>query len=57
MAGGLRIFRDSKGEYRFRLRSRNGNVAGGGSYPTKAGLVRGIQAVRRRRREDRQRGD
>ena len=48
MAGTFEIFKDNKGEYRFRLKSRNGEiVASGESYPTKAGVRRGIQAVQR----------
>ena len=46
MAGTFEIFRDNKGEYRFRLKGRNGEiVATGESYPTKAHVKRGIQAV------------
>ena len=42
MAGTFEIFRDSKGEYRFRLKGRNGEiVATGESYPTKAHVKRG----------------
>jgi uncharacterized protein YegP (UPF0339 family) len=48
MAGTFEIFRDNKGEYRFRLKGRNGEiVATGESYPTKAHVKRGIQAVQR----------
>lgn len=47
MAGTFEIFKDNKGEYRFRLKGRNGEiVATGESYPTKA-QKRGIQAVQR----------
>ena len=53
MAGTFEIFRDDKGEYRFRLKSRNGEiVASGESYPTKAGVRRGIQAVQRAAADD-----
>lgn len=48
MAGTFEIYKDSRGEYRFRLKSRNGEiVATGESYPTNAGAKRGIQAVQR----------
>ena len=48
MAGTFEIFKDSKGEFRLRLKGRNGEiVATGESYPTKAGVKRGIQAVQR----------
>jgi uncharacterized protein YegP (UPF0339 family) len=48
MAGTLEIFKDNKGEYRFRLKGKNGEiVATGESYPTKAHVKRGIQAVQR----------
>jgi uncharacterized protein YegP (UPF0339 family) len=46
MAGTFEIYKDRKGEYRFRLKSRNGEiVATGESYETKAGAKRGIAAV------------
>ena len=48
MAGTFEIFKDSKGECRFRLKGRNGEiVAAGESYPTKAHVKRGIRAVHR----------
>jgi uncharacterized protein YegP (UPF0339 family) len=48
MAGTFEIYKDRKGEYRFRLKSRNGEiVATGESYETKAGDKRGIAAVQR----------
>jgi uncharacterized protein YegP (UPF0339 family) len=48
MPGKFEIYKDRKGEYRFRLRSRNGEVvATGESYPTKDGAKRGIAAVLR----------
>jgi uncharacterized protein YegP (UPF0339 family) len=46
MAGTFEIFKDNKGEYRFRLKARNGEiVASGESYPTKAAVKKGIKAV------------
>jgi len=48
MDGTFEIFQDNTGEYRFRLKSRNGEiVASGESYPTKAGVRRAIQGVQR----------
>jgi uncharacterized protein YegP (UPF0339 family) len=48
MSGKFEIYKDGEGEYRFRLRSRHGEVvATGESYPTKDGVKRGIAAVLR----------
>jgi uncharacterized protein YegP (UPF0339 family) len=48
MAGTFELYKDRKGEFRFRLKSRNGEiVATGESYPTKAGAKKGIAAVQR----------
>lgn len=48
VAGTFEIYKDMKGEFRFRLRSRNGEiVASGESYKTRADAKRGIEAVRR----------
>jgi len=48
MAGKFEIYKDRKGEFRFRLKSRNGEiVAQGESYPTKAHAKRGVEAVQR----------
>jgi uncharacterized protein YegP (UPF0339 family) len=48
MAGKFEIYKDRKGEFRFRLKARNGEiVATGESYPTKAGAKKGIEAVQR----------
>ena len=48
MAGTFEIYKDGRGEFRFRLKSRNGEiVASGESYPTKAHVKRGIEAVKR----------
>ena len=48
MAGTFEIYKDSKGEFRFRLKSRNGEiVATGESYPSKAIAKKGIAAVQR----------
>jgi uncharacterized protein len=48
MAGQFEIYKDVGGQYRFRLKSRNGEiVATGESYPTKAAAKKGVQAVQR----------
>lgn len=48
MAGTFEIYKDKKGEFRFRLKSRNGEiVASGESYPTKALAKKGVAAVQR----------
>ena len=48
MAGKFEIYKDKKGEYRFRLKSANGEiVATGESYKTKAGVKGGVDAVKR----------
>jgi len=46
MAGTFEIYHDHQGEYRFRLRSRKGDVVATGlSYPTRDAAKRGIAAV------------
>ena len=48
MAAKFEIYKDSRGEFRFRLKAGNGEVvATGESYPTKDGVKRGIDAVKR----------
>lgn len=48
MAAKFEIYQDAKGEYRFRLKSGNGEVvATGESYPTAAGARAGVAAVQR----------
>jgi uncharacterized protein YegP (UPF0339 family) len=48
MAGKFEIYKDKRGEYRFRLKAGNGKiVATGESYKTKAGVKEGIEAVKR----------
>lgn len=48
MAGTFETYKDSRGEYRFRLKSSNGQVvATGESYPTKSGVKAGIEAEQR----------
>ncbi len=44
----FQIYRDSAGEWRWRLRAANGQiVASGEGYKTKAGAKRGTDALRR----------
>ena len=48
MPGSFEIYQDTKKQYRFRLKSRNGEiVATGESYPTKAIAKKSIAAVQR----------
>jgi uncharacterized protein len=48
MAAKFEIYKDSKGQYRFRLKAGNGEVvATGESYESKAGVIRGVDAVKR----------
>jgi uncharacterized protein YegP (UPF0339 family) len=48
MAAKFEIFEDAKGEFRFRLKAGNGEiVATGESYKTKAGVISGVDAVKR----------
>jgi uncharacterized protein YegP (UPF0339 family) len=49
MAAKFEVYKDAKGEYRWRLKSANGqNIANGGEgYTTKAGAENGIAAVKR----------
>ncbi len=47
MAAKFHLYKDGKGEYRWRLKSGNGQViaTGGEGYTSKAGAVNGIKAV------------
>jgi uncharacterized protein YegP (UPF0339 family) len=48
MAAKFEIYSDSKGEFRFRLKAGNGEiVATGESYKTKAGVINGVDAIKR----------
>lgn len=48
MAGKFELYKDQAGHFRFRLRSRNGDiVASCESYQTKADAEKGIAAVQR----------
>jgi uncharacterized protein len=43
------LYKDGKGEYRWRLKSGNGQIiaTGGEGYTSKAGALNGIEAVKR----------
>ena len=46
MAGKFEIFKDARGEYRFRRKARHGQViATDGGYKTRAAVENGIQSV------------
>ncbi len=48
MAGKFELYTDKAGEHRFRLKAGNGEViATGQGYASKAGALKGIDAVRR----------
>jgi uncharacterized protein YegP (UPF0339 family) len=48
MAGKFEIYKNMKGEWRFRLNARNGEiVATGEAYPTKAHVKRGIASMQK----------
>jgi uncharacterized protein YegP (UPF0339 family) len=48
MAASFEIYEDGKGEFRFRLKAGNGEVVAiGESYKTRAGVINGIDAVKR----------
>ena len=49
MAAKFEVYQDARGEYRWRLKSANGQViaTGGEGYTSKAGASNGIEAVKR----------
>lgn len=48
MAGKFEIYQDKSGEFRFRLKASNGQVvASGQGYDSKAGVLKGVEAVKR----------
>lgn len=49
MAAKFELYKDSKGEYRWRLKSGNGQTiaTGGEGYTSRAGAQNGIAAVKR----------
>jgi len=48
MAGKFEIYKDAKGEYRFRLKAANGEViAVGEAYSSKQACVNGVESVKK----------
>lgn len=48
MAGKFELYKDARGEYRFRLKAGNGEViATGEGYTSKAAAINGIESVQR----------
>lgn len=48
MTGKFEIYRDAKGEYRFRLKAGNGqNILGSEGYGKKASCMNGVESVRK----------
>lgn len=48
MAGKFEIYKDKKGEFRFRLKAGNGqNILGSEGYAKKASCVNGIESVKK----------
>jgi uncharacterized protein YegP (UPF0339 family) len=48
MAAKFTIFKDKKGELRFRLLAANGEIiATGESYPIKAAVLKGVESIKK----------
>ena len=48
MAAKFEVYKDKKGEFRFRMRAANGQViAQGESYKSKAGCLNGIKSIKK----------
>lgn len=48
MASKFELYKDAGGKFRFRLKAANGEiVASGEAYESKAGLLKGVDAVKR----------
>ena len=48
MAGKFEVYKDKKGEYRFRLKAGNGEIiATGESYPQKANCLKCIESIKK----------
>ena len=48
MAGKFEVYKDKKGEFRFRLKASNGqNIMGSEGYSKKASCMNGIESVRK----------
>jgi len=48
MAGKFEVYKDARGEFRFRLKASNGQViATGEGYKTKASCMNGIESIKK----------
>ncbi len=48
MAGKFEVYKDKKGEYRFRLKAANGEIiAVGEGYTSKSGCLNGIESIKK----------
>ncbi|PLX34112.1 MAG: DUF1508 domain-containing protein [Clostridiales bacterium] len=48
MSGKFEVYKDARGEYRFRLKAANGQViATGEGYKTKASCMNGIESIKK----------
>jgi len=48
MPAKFEVYKDKKGEFRFRLKASNGEpIATGESYPTKAAVLKGIKSIQK----------
>ncbi len=48
MAAKFEVYKDKKGEYRFRLKAANGEIiASGEGYKQKAGCLNGIESIKK----------
>jgi hypothetical protein len=48
MAAKFEVYKDAKGEYRFRLKAANGEtIASGEAYSTKQACLNGIESVKK----------
>lgn len=48
MAGKFEVYKDNKGQYRFRLKAGNGQtIATGEAYTTKKACLNGIESIRK----------
>ncbi|HQO03888.1 MAG TPA: YegP family protein [Spirochaetota bacterium] len=48
MAAKFEVYKDGKGEYRFRLKAANGEIiAVGEGYKTKQGCINGIESIKK----------
>ena len=48
MPAKFEVYKDKKGEFRFRLKATNGEtIATGESYPSKVGVMKGIKSIQK----------